>query len=96
MTVDVIEVDVVQEYLPVREVVEATQQTDEGALTRAGRADDGELLSRADREGDPTQDRITLLVREMHVVEANLATQALGQLAADCSGSWICSSQSMA
>ena len=61
-------------------VVEARDQTHQGALPGTGGSDDGHLFPRCDREVDLRQHRSTGLVFERYVPEGDLALQSLDGL----------------
>ena len=64
----------VDEHGAARHVVEARDEVDDGALARAGGAEEGHQLPRLDREAHPTQDlALAAGVAEAHVAKLHLA-----------------------
>ena len=65
----------VQEHAPLLRVVEAGQQPRNGALPRAGGADEGERLPWRDMQLEPVEHGAVAVVAEAHRVEPHIAAQ---------------------
>ena len=76
---DAVEVDVVEEDLPVVEVVEASEELHERALAGTGGPDDGELLPGRDGQRDILQHGDVGVVAEVEVSEPDFPAQSRRQ-----------------
>ena len=65
-------IETVHEDRSLRWVVETRDEHRQGRLAATARADDGDALARRDVELDPVEHRVTVVVREVHVREADV------------------------
>jgi hypothetical protein len=70
----------VEQHAAVLGVVEAREQARDGALARAGRADERQGLARRDVQVEPVEHRVVALVAEADGLEANVAAHRALQL----------------
>ncbi len=75
---DVLYIDVINQNLPGRRVIEAGDQADQGGFANAGGTDDRQHLPGVDREGDIFQDIITLvMITERNPVKGDFSLHLL-------------------
>src|SRR6185436_2448951 len=71
-------VDAVDGDSPCGRIVEARNETEQGALARAGGADDRNALARPNLEVDASKDGLPLAVAEVHTFEPHCARKLGG------------------
>ena len=87
------QVEAVEQHAAVLRVVEAREQAGDGALARAGRADERERLARRDVQVEPVEHGAVALVAEAHAVEPDVAARGCSS-STGCRGSRSCGSAS--